>query len=522
MTDDSQLLRRYVEEGSEEAFAELVRRHVGWVFHAGLRRTGGRRDLAQDVAQHVFTVLARNASALCDHQVLAGWLHTTTRFAASHALRAEARRRKHETAAHLMTEMEHRAREANWDELRPALDEVIDRLPAAEREPLLLRFFEQLGFAEIGAALGVSEDGARKRVDRALEKLRTRLARRGVTSTATALGTLLLAQANAAVTAEMQATVTSAALAGAALPATSAVGVVSFMTATKTAFSGAALLGLTGIVALSSFGLAFHEVRAAQAANRVLADATTRYGLERARLNEPGSNRTAGDPSTPANQPVAVAETAGGNPPGEKPPASPTRDPRADGRAFLAVIPQARAVIAEIARREFAQRYALFYRQAGLTSAQIDRFEARTLERAFDFIEVTPADVHLDTQTVGQALPPVDELREIFGDEGFRQWQDFQRAQFADYLAKTLAAEIKNGAVPLTAEQIAELAQIVTRSSPEFHAGAAHIDPATLDWTTALTQAARIMTPEQWQQTQPWLLGKSVEARLKALQGTTP
>src|SRR5579883_1752835 len=103
MTDDAQLLRRYAQTRSEEAFAELVRRHLGWVYRVSLRRTGGRADLAQEVAQNVFTVLARKAEALSSRDVLAGWLYTTARYAARQILRTEGRRKFHEQEAAHMT-----------------------------------------------------------------------------------------------------------------------------------------------------------------------------------------------------------------------------------------------------------------------------------------------------------------------------------------------------------------------------------------------------------------------------------
>ena len=101
MTDDAQLLRRYAQDQSEAAFAELVRRHLGWVYRTALRRTAGRADLAHDVSQYVFIALAKQASALAQRDQLAGWFYTTIRNAACQLMRAEARRRIHEAAQSL-------------------------------------------------------------------------------------------------------------------------------------------------------------------------------------------------------------------------------------------------------------------------------------------------------------------------------------------------------------------------------------------------------------------------------------
>jgi len=95
--DDSVLLERFVATRDEAAFAELVRRYLNLVYFAALRQVGGDTHRAEDVAQNVFTRLAQKAASLTRHQALAGWLHTTTRFAASEAMRAERRRTSRRT-----------------------------------------------------------------------------------------------------------------------------------------------------------------------------------------------------------------------------------------------------------------------------------------------------------------------------------------------------------------------------------------------------------------------------------------
>src|SRR5262245_22133698 len=99
MTPDSELLRQYSEKHSEEAFAELVRRHLDLVYSAALRQVNGDTHLAQDVAQTVFTDLARKARPLSRHPVLTGWLYTSSRFAAAKLVRTENRRRAREEKA---------------------------------------------------------------------------------------------------------------------------------------------------------------------------------------------------------------------------------------------------------------------------------------------------------------------------------------------------------------------------------------------------------------------------------------
>jgi RNA polymerase sigma factor (sigma-70 family) len=198
MNTDSDLLRRYIEDRSEPAFTELVHRHLELVYSVALRRVGGDVQLAEDVAQNVFRDLARKAPALLTRPTLSGWLYTSTHLASAAVVRGERRRKVRETEAHLMQTMLSPA-DADWARLRPVIDDVIVALKDDEREAIALRFFEKRSFAEVGTALRVTEEAARKRVDRALDKLRSLLESRGVTSTAGALGTALTTAAATAV-----------------------------------------------------------------------------------------------------------------------------------------------------------------------------------------------------------------------------------------------------------------------------------------------------------------------------------
>ncbi len=201
---DGELLRRYTKEQSEDAFAELVSRHLDWVHSSALRQVYGDRQIASDVAQGVFIDLARKAPQLLRHPSLTGWLHTSTRYLAANARRGEERRRQREQHAHAMNPPPDSAGpEPDWMELQPVLDATLHELPAADREAVLWRYFERQSHAEIGARLGLSEDAARMRVDRALDKLRASLARRGVGSATAALGAVLTQRASAAAPAEL-------------------------------------------------------------------------------------------------------------------------------------------------------------------------------------------------------------------------------------------------------------------------------------------------------------------------------
>ena len=187
--DDRELLNEFVTARSQSAFRELVERHLPVVYSAA-RRMVGDSHLAEEVAQTVFTTLAQKADSIRPPQVLGGWLYNTTRHLAMHAVRTEQRRREREQTAFAMQALEQAADEsAIAEHLEPAMAE----LDAEDRDALVLRFLVNRGLREVGAELGVSEEAARKRVSRALERLRALLERRGVTASGVLLATALSA-----------------------------------------------------------------------------------------------------------------------------------------------------------------------------------------------------------------------------------------------------------------------------------------------------------------------------------------
>src|SRR4051794_19596300 len=97
--DDTLLLRQYVAERCERAFARLVERHIHLVYAAAWRQVGGDAHLAEDVTQGVFVVLARRAGSVRSGAVLPAWLLSVTRHTAANARTTAARRRHHERMA---------------------------------------------------------------------------------------------------------------------------------------------------------------------------------------------------------------------------------------------------------------------------------------------------------------------------------------------------------------------------------------------------------------------------------------
>jgi RNA polymerase sigma factor (sigma-70 family) len=189
MSDDSrQLLLRFSHDRSETAFRTLVARHAPLVHAVALRKLNGDAAAAQDVTQEVFTLLARKAPRLQD-VVLSGWLYRQTCRRAANHIRTEQRRKHREKIA--METFPSDPEEPDPGGLARELDAAMLSLPAADRDALVLRFFERMEFAAVGQALGITGEAARKRVGRALEKLAQTLGRKGITTAAAALGSTM-------------------------------------------------------------------------------------------------------------------------------------------------------------------------------------------------------------------------------------------------------------------------------------------------------------------------------------------
>jgi RNA polymerase sigma factor (sigma-70 family) len=249
MTNDAELLCRYARDRSEEAFAELVRRHVDLVYSCALRRTWGDHHRAQEVTQMVFVDLARKASSLVGHPVLSAWLHRSSHLAALELCRKEGRRQKYEKAA---------GSEAGylvqgeaivaWEEVRPVLDDAIDRLDERDRRAILLRYFANRPFGDVAVQLELSENAARMRVERALDKLHALLSKKGITSSSAALAVALSANAVAAAPAGVAISSTSAAM---AVAGGAGLAWISLMSSAKLPFTVATAILVTGGTAIA-------------------------------------------------------------------------------------------------------------------------------------------------------------------------------------------------------------------------------------------------------------------------------
>ena len=181
MTDDMALLRDYARHNSEEAFATRVSRYVHLVYSVA-RRQVQDPHLAEEITQAVFIILARKAESLGPNTILPGWLCRTARYAGANALTVQRRRRRREQEAS-MYYLLHEPEPDAWKQMAPLLEGAMERLGQEDHDALVLRFFAGKSFMEVGAALGGSENAAKKRVNYALEKLRRYFSKRGVVST---------------------------------------------------------------------------------------------------------------------------------------------------------------------------------------------------------------------------------------------------------------------------------------------------------------------------------------------------
>lgn len=263
------LLRKYIDSHSAEAFRELVERHIHAV-HSQARRRLHDADAAHDVTQAVFLMLSQKADRLPEGTVLAGWLFRATRYACNNAQRAADRRLRHERKAAEMRS-DRSASESEWAELEPVLDDAIGELRQADRDAILLRYFEQLSVREVGQRLGVSEDAAKQRVSRAVEKLRGILARRGATVAAAALATTLATNAVQAAPAAVVVSTSGVVGGGASAGATTiAKGAFTMMNVAKAKVAAAVVLGAVALAGAGAF--AVHQTLATQPAAEAPAD----------------------------------------------------------------------------------------------------------------------------------------------------------------------------------------------------------------------------------------------------------
>ncbi len=420
MITDAELLRRYVEDRTEDAFGELVRRHLNLVYSAARRQVGGDAHLAEDVTQSVFADLAKKAPGLCTRPTpLNGWLYTSTHFAAAKLVRGEQRRKIREREAHAMHDADTPPMpEATWEQLRPVLDDVMHEMNEREREAVLLRFFDQLPLADVGRRLGLSENTAAKAVERAMEKLRSLLAQRGITSTSAALAWVLAEQAVVAAPASLASTVIASTAGGATVGAAGVTG-LQLMALTKTT------LTLAGLTLAVGAGIAFFQWQANPASP---ATAGQPHAVQLRAQPVPAPTLTSGQtPASVAPRPVKAAPKVATVAAAEV-----TADQASTALPHPLANPETAKRIADD-RAVTVRRYTPFYEKLGLTPEQSEKMTALLMdnrEAGVDFAAAAArhgSDVSGNHQafvgTVSELRAKIDgEIRTLLGPAGYEQF----------------------------------------------------------------------------------------------------
>lgn len=282
---DQELLARYAQETSEDAFAELVSRHLDLVYSAALRQVRSPQ-LAEEVAQSVFLDLARQAATLRPGTVLTGWLYQVTRRTAIDVVRRESRRQLREQLA--LSGVDMNSETSPWAHIEPLLEEAMQALEDEDRAALLLRYFENKSLREVGQALGTSEDAAQKRVSRAVDRLREGFSHRGVRVGATALVALLSANAVQSAPLGLGTAISSAVISvSAAAPTASVVSLTKLVAMTTT--QKALLVGVLAVAA----GAGFYGTRQAAQWRSQLQSLETQQAPLRSQLDQLRADREA-------------------------------------------------------------------------------------------------------------------------------------------------------------------------------------------------------------------------------------
>ena len=501
MNSDSELLRRYVDDKSDTAFAELVARYINLVYATALRRTSNDYHRANDIVQMVFTTLAKKSPALVDHPLLAGWMYRTTQNLALKAVRVEQRRVTREQKAHAMEEIQAPTETPGWEEIRPVIDWAMHGLGERDREIMLRRYFSGQAFVEIGTALGMTEHAARMRAERALEKLRGRLRRRGVTSTNAALAVILAGEASAVAPMGLAASVAAASVAGAAegiAVTAGSLGFLAFMSTTKTTTITAAVAALAAATAI----LQTHKVHQRDLALR--AAKSTLTSTENAnRELEQRLQQSARQIATRENEPAVGTS---------KSTAAATPTPSASNQTQLEYVtdhPELRQVFLKREALRTRMHYAPFFASAGLTPEQQDRFVNAWVEATdmrWDFVasaRARQAAARTSDEEKSMLAAQLEEGKKM-NQEGAKIIRDALGDKFAELktfpvqergFVEQVASQVFDTPTPLTPEQARQLQDILVQN--RFRRGTTPVSMGGTTFDNAVYQKVQAQTNAQ-------------------------
>jgi RNA polymerase sigma factor (sigma-70 family) len=506
MVPDSELLRRYGENGNQEAFAELVGRYIDLAYSAAVRVLGGASLLAPDVVQTVFITLSLKARPLSRHPTLAGWVHKSVRLAALDALRRERRRQAREKEADKMQENTD-STTGEWDQLRPILDEAIGLLRDRDRKAILLRFFQNKSHREIGGVLGVGDEAARKCVGRAVENLRAAFARRGVAISSVSLAAAISAHSVEVAPVGLSSTISGTVLAGASPGGTAvAVGILKFMSINKT------LTAVAGAIALAIIGFGVYENNQTRKAESELTALREENNDLQARFKSLENSHFAG-------QQGALGEGAAKAPSAS---AKPVRKP-VQISDIIKDHPEFAKLYREATRRQLTRIYGDGLNSLNLPPRQLDRLKGLLTERQMNIVDAEQAanlaglsNASPEWQRAVNQASLIDdqEIKEILGPNADATLADMMsnvgKARVLPSVQSQvyqIASDFVDGGVPLTTDQSAGLAQALLNNAywPGRDLSDRPVDYNDTDPTTGLsphdvsilTSAAQVLTPDQ-------------------------
>ena len=485
MSEDTILLKAFVEHADQQAFRNLVERHLNLVYNAAYRLVGNA-SAAEDVSQEVFTRLARKAKGLQDHPCVVAWLHSATRFVVKECLRAEARRSRREEIAALH---EDRTSDSNMNgvDIRPVIDDALGQLSEIDRAAILLRFFEDKSFEEIGGALHVGENAARMRVQRALLKLENVLKRVGISSSSAAIA-LALAQQNAyaAAPALLSAVCSSAvAVGGGSASATAAAVTISLMKykVVFIALAGAAVIGVSTTV---------HQANRARRLEERLASAQTQLAGLESKMHEAEQRASAAnDHSREPHNPKSASIQP-------QSPGAPR--PRTEAVERLVVSdPRLASLYVQQEALRYRSEYGPFYASAGFSPEDEQSFEKVLLEYSQAASDIRVAALargfSADDAAALSLLKSAAQEREarlqsLLGPQKYEEYQSFNATGNGRALADRLAVETYYTSQPLTLSPADLLARLATEYSAQ------KTKTGIADWDSIINEAAKHLPPE--------------------------
>jgi RNA polymerase sigma factor (sigma-70 family) len=536
-SDDMQLLEEYTSGQSEEAFTALVSRYINLVYSAAMRSVNNPSQ-AEEITQSVFVTLARKSRQLSRGTVLSGWLFQTARLTASNFIRTETRRQHREQQAHIQSRMNDSEPEA-WMRVGPLLDEAMAQLNEKDRNAIVLRFFEGKPLKEVGNALGASEDAAKMRVSRALDKLRDFFHRRGITVPTDALAAAISENSTQAAPAGLAASVAAGAIHESALTAsmlTLVKGAISMMTSTKIGVAIGACAA-AAIIALQAHQVSIQKQTVQQLQEQVAqatqqAQANLASQVEFAKLQEQnvsyartieGMQRDVAKARAHASDALAAKTAA---------------KAAASKGSTLAEMFKDPAMLEAMRPQQIATEkmmYGPLVKQLNLSPEQADKFYNILVDAGLKSLQATqPGTVSPDD---GKALEA--DLQSLLGDAGFAQYKDYTKNDVAD---QSLFAAMKNDFAddPLSDPQQQQLLQAMKTARQSVNASNPLANgsdkTATMDQVlqqqeqmnqNVLQQAAAFLSPEQLQtlgtsQSNVIAMQKSMAPMMQKMLGNAP